>query len=83
VLTTVLTTTGPDSMPCYLTLRSAYGQVSHGMPQPACSLQAKGQLLMPSIKWRLADFRARGDLAGTVACRGVSSANVAGQLSTR
>ena len=43
MLTTVLTTTGPDKLPCSPMLQSAYGQVSHGMPQSACSLQAGGQ----------------------------------------
>ena len=41
-LTTVLTNK-PDKLPRYPTLRSAYGQVGHGMPQPACSLQAGGR----------------------------------------
>jgi hypothetical protein len=40
LLTTVLTTTRPDKLPCSPILHSEYGQVSHGMPQPARSLQA-------------------------------------------
>ena len=40
-LTTVLTTTGPDKLPLYAILHSGHGQVSHGMPQPARSLQAE------------------------------------------
>jgi hypothetical protein len=42
-VTTILTTTGSDNLPHYPILRSAYGQVSHGMPQPGCSLQAEDQ----------------------------------------
>lgn len=42
-LTTVLTTTGPDNMPCSPISLCLYGQVSHGMPQCACSLQAGDQ----------------------------------------
>jgi len=41
MLTTVLTTTGIDQLPYSPTLPSAYGQVSHGMLQPACSLQVE------------------------------------------
>jgi hypothetical protein len=41
-LTTVLTTTGPDKLPRSAILQSADVQVSHGMRQPARSLQARG-----------------------------------------
>jgi hypothetical protein len=41
VLTTVLTTTGPDNLPRYPILQSESCQVSHGMLQCACSLQAE------------------------------------------
>jgi hypothetical protein len=43
MLTTVLTTTGTDKLPHSPIMYSAYGQVSHGMPQCARSLQAGGQ----------------------------------------
>jgi hypothetical protein len=41
-LTIVLTTTGADKPPLSPILPGVYGQVSHGMPQPARSLQAGG-----------------------------------------
>lgn len=41
MLTTVLTTTGPDNLPYYPILRSAYGQVSH-QQQPVNLKLARG-----------------------------------------
>ena len=43
VLTTVLTTTVPDTLPLRPILMGVRCQVSHGMPQPARFLQARGR----------------------------------------